>query len=160
MEPGSGRLGVSETDGPNAELLRGRRPMLLGAPRAGAGGATALRPGSLRPRLVVAVGGKRSAAERDASGRRAGHNGHARPLRRLLRPGLENDPLGASMQLSQGYQKECARIQDFDVDGNYGNPFVLGKSDQQSYKQLGNAVNVNVIKLIQEQIDTYLTNAR
>ena len=56
--------------------------------------------------------------------------------------------------------KECARIQDFDVDGNYGNPFVLGKSDQQSYKQLGNAVNVNVIKLIQEQIDTYLTNAR
>lgn len=52
--------------------------------------------------------------------------------------------------------KECARIQDFDVDGNYGKPFVLGDSDQQSYKQLGNAVNVNLIYLIQRNIDTYL----
>ena len=52
--------------------------------------------------------------------------------------------------------KECARIQDFDVDGVYGKPFVLGDSDQQSYKQLGNAVNVNMIQLIQENIDDYL----
>jgi len=52
--------------------------------------------------------------------------------------------------------KECARIQDFDVDGNHGEPFVLGESDQQSYKQLGNAVNVNMVRLIQERIDMYL----
>ena len=52
--------------------------------------------------------------------------------------------------------KECARIQDFDVDGEYGDPFVLGDSDQQSYKQLGNAVNVNMIRLIQERIDMYI----
>ncbi len=52
--------------------------------------------------------------------------------------------------------KECARIQDFDVDGNHGKPFVLGDSDQQSYKQLGNAVNVNMIYMIQERIDMYL----
>ena len=51
---------------------------------------------------------------------------------------------------------ECARIQDFDVDGNHGEPFVLSKSDQQSYKQLGNAVNVNMIYLIQERIDMYI----
>ena len=52
--------------------------------------------------------------------------------------------------------KECARIQDFDVDGNHGNPFILGQSDQQSYKQLGNAVNVNMVRMIQERIDMYL----
>ena len=52
--------------------------------------------------------------------------------------------------------KECARIQDFDVDGIHGKPFKLGDSDQQSYKQLGNAVNVNLIYLIQSNIDTYL----
>ena len=37
-----------------------------------------------------------------------------------------------------------------------GEPFVLGDSDQQSYKQLGNAVNVNMIRLIQERIDMYI----
>ena len=52
--------------------------------------------------------------------------------------------------------KECARIQDFDVDGRYGPPFVLGESDQQSYKQLGNAVNVQMIHHIQREIDKYL----
>ena len=52
--------------------------------------------------------------------------------------------------------KECARIQDFDVDGIHGDPFVLGESDQQSYTQLGNAVNVSMIHLIQERIDMYL----
>ncbi len=52
--------------------------------------------------------------------------------------------------------KECARIQNFDVDGIHGAPFVLGKVYQQSYKQLGNAVNVNMIYLIQKRIDNYL----
>jgi DNA (cytosine-5)-methyltransferase 1 len=55
--------------------------------------------------------------------------------------------------------KECARIQDFDVDGIHGDPFTLGSSDQQSYKQLGNAVNVNMIYLIQERIDMYLAGS-
>ena len=52
--------------------------------------------------------------------------------------------------------KECARIQSFDVDGEYGKKFVLGNSYSQSYKQLGNAVNVNMILSIQEQIDSFL----
>jgi DNA (cytosine-5)-methyltransferase 1 len=52
--------------------------------------------------------------------------------------------------------KECARIQNFDVDGQYGKPFVLGESDAQAYKQLGNAVNVNMVRIIQERIDLYL----
>ena len=52
--------------------------------------------------------------------------------------------------------KECARIQDFDVDGIYGKPFILDESDAQAYKQLGNAVNVNVVRMIQERIDLYL----
>ena len=30
--------------------------------------------------------------------------------------------------------KECAKIQDFDVDGILGTPFVLGESDQQAQK--------------------------
>jgi len=49
--------------------------------------------------------------------------------------------------------KECARIQDFDVDGKYGGHFVLGESDKQSYKQLGNAVSVKMVYLIQKSID-------
>jgi DNA (cytosine-5)-methyltransferase 1 len=52
--------------------------------------------------------------------------------------------------------KECARLQDFDVDGNHGKAFVLDESDQQCYKQLGNAVNVNVVRMIQERIELYL----
>ena len=52
--------------------------------------------------------------------------------------------------------KECARIQDFDVDGLHGKPFVLDTSDAQAYKQLGNAVNVSVVRMIQERIDLYL----
>ena len=54
---------------------------------------------------------------------------------------------------------ECARIQDFDVDGVHGTPFVLDDSDAQSYKQLGNAVNVNMIQLIQERIDMFVEGA-
>ena len=42
--------------------------------------------------------------------------------------------------------KECARIQDFDVDGLHGDPFILDTSDAQAYKQLGNAVNVSVVR--------------
>ena len=52
--------------------------------------------------------------------------------------------------------RECARIQDFDVDGLHGKPFALDASDAQAYKQLGNAVNVNVVRMIQERIDLYL----
>jgi DNA (cytosine-5)-methyltransferase 1 len=52
--------------------------------------------------------------------------------------------------------RECARIQDFDVDGLHGKPFALDVSDTQAYKQLGNAVNVNVVRMIQERIDLYL----
>ena len=54
--------------------------------------------------------------------------------------------------------KECARIQSFDVDGIFGKPFVLGEKDNQSYKQLGNAVNVNMILEIQRKIDLFLDN--
>ena len=56
--------------------------------------------------------------------------------------------------------KECARIQSFDVDGKYGKKFKLGKTDAQSYKQLGNAVNVNMIFLIQERIDAFLSGSK
>ena len=55
--------------------------------------------------------------------------------------------------------KECARIQDFDVDGLREEPFILADSDAQSYKQLGNAVNVNMVRMIQERIDMYLDGA-
>ena len=49
---------------------------------------------------------------------------------------------------------ECSlhAVQSFDVDGKYGKPFVLGSNDGQAYKQLGNAVNVNMIYIIQERI--------
>ena len=52
--------------------------------------------------------------------------------------------------------KECARLQSFDVDGIHGKKFKLDKNDSQSYKQLGNAVNVDMILLIQERIDLFL----
>ena len=52
--------------------------------------------------------------------------------------------------------KECARIQSFDVDGDFGESFILGGQDNQSYKQLGNAVNVNMIIEIQSAIDSFL----
>ncbi len=55
--------------------------------------------------------------------------------------------------------KECARIQSFDVDGVYGKPFVLGDNDAQAYKQLGNAVNVNMIYEIQGRIDEFLSGS-
>ena len=55
--------------------------------------------------------------------------------------------------------KECARIQSFDVDGKFGEPFQLCDVDQQAYKQLGNAVNVHVVNLIQTQIDEFLSGS-
>ena len=55
--------------------------------------------------------------------------------------------------------KECARIQSFDVDGIHGKPFVLGDNDGQAYKQLGNAVNVNMIYEIQSRIDEFLSGS-
>ena len=55
--------------------------------------------------------------------------------------------------------KECARIQSFDVDGVYGEPFKLGDNDGQAYKQLGNAVNVNMIYEIQVRIDEFLSGS-
>jgi len=55
--------------------------------------------------------------------------------------------------------KECARIQSFDVDGVYGKPFKLGDNDGQAYKQLGNAVNVNMVYLIQDKIDEFLSGS-
>ena len=54
--------------------------------------------------------------------------------------------------------KECARIQSFDVDGHHGAAYMLGEHDQQSYKQLGNAVNVDMIYAIQRQIDAFLSD--
>ena len=56
--------------------------------------------------------------------------------------------------------KECARIQSFDVDGIFGKPFVLGEQDNQSYKQLGNAVNVNMILEIQKNIDLFISDPK
>ena len=55
--------------------------------------------------------------------------------------------------------KECARIQSFDVDGEFGEPFQLCDVDQQAYKQLGNAVNVHVVNLIQSRIDEFLSGS-
>ena len=55
--------------------------------------------------------------------------------------------------------KECARLQSFDVDGVHGPPFRLGANDGQAYKQLGNAVNVNMIYMIQDRIDEFLTGS-
>ena len=51
-------------------------------------------------------------------------------------------------------------LSDFQTEGVFewlnGEPFVLDDSDAQAYKQLGNAVNVNLVRMIQERIDLYL----
>ena len=52
--------------------------------------------------------------------------------------------------------KECARAQDFDVDGIKREPFVLASKDSVAYKQLGNAVNVKVTRIIMEEIENYI----
>jgi hypothetical protein len=46
------------------------------------------------------------------------------------------------------------------VDGIFGKTFVLGEQDNQSYKQLGNAVNVNMILEIQKNIDLFISDPR
>jgi site-specific DNA-cytosine methylase len=40
-----------------------------------------------------------------------------------------------------------------------GTPFKLGANDGQAYKQLGNAVNVNMIYMIQERVDEFLSGS-
>jgi DNA (cytosine-5)-methyltransferase 1 len=52
--------------------------------------------------------------------------------------------------------KECARAQDFDVDGLKGSKYILSKNDSEAYKQLGNAVNVKLTKIIMEEIENYI----
>ena len=52
--------------------------------------------------------------------------------------------------------KECARAQDFDVDGIKGSKFMLPLDDSVAYKQLGNAVNVKLTRLIMEEIEKYI----
>lgn len=52
--------------------------------------------------------------------------------------------------------KECARAQNFDVDGFISDPYVLSKSDSVAYKQLGNSVDVKIISLIMQNIDKYV----
>ena len=52
--------------------------------------------------------------------------------------------------------KECARAQDFDVDGVISDPYLISHIDSNAYKQLGNAVNVKVVKLIFESVESYL----
>ena len=52
--------------------------------------------------------------------------------------------------------KECARAQDFDVDGLKGDEYILHSSDSSPYKQLGDAVNVKVTRKIMREIQDYI----
>ena len=52
--------------------------------------------------------------------------------------------------------KECARAQDFDVDGIKGDAYVLSSSNSVAYKQLGNAVNVKLTRIIMQEIENYI----
>lgn len=52
--------------------------------------------------------------------------------------------------------KECARAQDFDVDGIISKPYLLSDIDSVAYKQLGNAVNVKLTKIIMQEIERYI----
>jgi DNA (cytosine-5)-methyltransferase 1 len=52
--------------------------------------------------------------------------------------------------------KECARAQDFDVDGFISNGYLLSDIDSVAYKQLGNAVNVKLTKIIFQKIENYI----
>jgi DNA (cytosine-5)-methyltransferase 1 len=52
--------------------------------------------------------------------------------------------------------KECARAQNFDVDGLKGRPFVLSPKDSVSYKQLGNSVDVKITSLIMTKIEEFI----
>jgi DNA (cytosine-5)-methyltransferase 1 len=46
--------------------------------------------------------------------------------------------------------KEAARLQSFPVDSD--KPFILDENRQQAYKQLGNSVNIEVIKKAAEKL--------
>ena len=52
--------------------------------------------------------------------------------------------------------KECARAQDFDVDGLISKPYMVSKNDGVAYKQLGNAVNVKLTRIIFKAIQDYI----
>jgi DNA (cytosine-5)-methyltransferase 1 len=52
--------------------------------------------------------------------------------------------------------KECARAQDFDIDGVISEPYVLSNISSVAYKQLGNAVNVKLTKIIMQEIERYI----
>jgi DNA (cytosine-5)-methyltransferase 1 len=52
--------------------------------------------------------------------------------------------------------KECARAQDFDVDGLISNRYLLSDIDSVAYKQLGNAVNVKLTKIIFQKVENYI----
>ena len=52
--------------------------------------------------------------------------------------------------------KECARAQDFDVDGVISNHYLLSNIDSVAYKQLGNAVNVKLTKIIFQKVENYI----
>ena len=52
--------------------------------------------------------------------------------------------------------KECARAQDFDVDGVISNRYLLSDTDSVAYKQLGNAVNVKLTKIIFQKVENYI----
>ena len=52
--------------------------------------------------------------------------------------------------------KECARAQDFDVDGLKGRAFILDSNESLAYKQLGNAVNVKLTREIFKEIEKCL----
>ncbi len=51
---------------------------------------------------------------------------------------------------------ECARAQDFDVDGIISKPYILSNNDSVAYKQLGNAVNVKITKKIFQKIEEHV----
>jgi site-specific DNA-cytosine methylase len=52
--------------------------------------------------------------------------------------------------------KECARAQNFDVDGLKGDAYILDNTDSHAYKQLGNAVNVKLTRTIMQKIQDYI----
>ena len=52
--------------------------------------------------------------------------------------------------------KECARAQDFDVDGIKSKQYVISDNAAIAYKQLGNAVNVKMTRIIFQTVEDYI----